>query len=75
MGGGTLKSSRERVQFWIIELSTGSPEPACLTETTSVLLEGIGSIETAVFHTDISPKQAFAFARGLLILGKAEHRV
>lgn len=49
--------------------------PACLTEAAIVLLEGIGSIETAVFHHDVFPKQAFALARGLLILGEAEHRV
>lgn len=49
--------------------------PACLTELAVWLLEGVGSVETAVFHTDTSPQEALALAREFLILGKAEYRV
>ena len=55
--------------------SPGSPWPACHTELAARLLEGIGSIETAVFHADPSPKEVLALARRFLILGEALYRV
>lgn len=46
-----------------------------MTKLATRLLKGIGSVDTAVFHTDTFPQKAFALARGFLILGKAEYGV